>query len=221
MTKIRKVAYLTVSVLLAVALLSVSIAITQAYCERWKAQQFLTVLRQIRIGSTDKASVIRMTDRFRSDRQEYEGENKTELGFLFYNGWATQLKLATPVEFRAALTIKDGVVIEKWAREASWAFGSVGAVREFSREIRYHNKTDLKQYPNHVVHWEQHPPQFAPDKFRRIHVEDDDTCPELQREKDWNFNLSCMTRLGRGCGDAREMLPNVAYEQPASQSVDQ
>jgi hypothetical protein len=182
-----------------------AVAIGHAYYQRQEATKLLRVLQQIQVGKTDQATVIKLTEPFRNARQEaHREEGIAEISVVFFNEWPVRLKLAVPAEFRAYVTVKDGVVVEKYAREATWFYGCVGSVKESLRG--FHQPNDR---PNHIVYWGHHAPQIAPGELRRIRIEDDDTYPQIKRHEDWNFDLSCMTRLGKGCRDTRTMLPNA------------
>ena len=208
MNTVTKIVLRAASALIAMALVICLGAVAHAYHERTQAERFLAVLQKIQVGTTDRATVIRMTSPFSSHREEYV-RDEPQLEFLFYNEWLSRLKLATPAEFRANVTFKDGVVGSKQAWEAVNASGAAARVRERKRGFGYADRIAPGDRPNHFVRWEDHWPQIAPEKVRRILIEDDDTYPESLRQKDWAFDLSCMTRLGSGCWDAHFMLPNA------------
>jgi hypothetical protein len=121
-------------------------------------------------------------------------------------------KLAPYTDFQVWITIKDGVVVEKSAREAAVGCGCAAHVDERKRGLTFDNalpsddRLAPNERPNHVVHggaW-------------RMMIHDDDTYDEAGRRKDWAFNLSCLTRFG-GCWDARVMLPNAVPTRPEAE----
>jgi hypothetical protein len=161
----------------------------------------------VKVGATSQSDVLRMTDGFR----RYQNSGPPELEFEFYNSWATRLKLAAPAGLFAYVTINGGVVVRKSATEWSGDAGPVAAARvaESRRGFGYLDKVGRSNHPCRTVYWQEHAPQIALGKVRRIFVEIDDSCPESQRKIDWSFDLSCLSQLGRGCWDAKAMLPNA------------
>lgn len=180
-------------------------AIASAYNERRQAERFLLVLEQVRVGSTDRANVVRITGPF---LDHMDASTQDQLGFVFYNKWLSRLKLASHAEFRGWISFKDGLTVQKSARELVSSSGCVATVQERIRG--YGILTGVPLPPNHQVAWSDVPPQ----QYRRIRIENDTTYADDERRKDWQFNLGCLTRIGRGCSDARTMLPNAVLTPP-------
>lgn len=207
MHKLKKIFYFGLAAVLALVLFLVVFAKAQAHYVKFQAKQLLGVLRQVKVGTTSEAEVLRLTERFRS----YQYYPSQEFEFAFYNGWASRLKLAAPAGLFVTVAINGGVVVTKSAMEWSGAAGPVAAARvsESKRGFAYLDKVRPSNHPCRTVYWEKQAPQIARDEVRRIFIEMDDTCPESQRNIDWAFDFSCLSQFGRGCQDAKTMLPNA------------
>ena len=188
------------------ALSGVLFGILQDRHERRQAEQLLILLDQIRVGSTDRGTVVRLTLPFREYMEHVPPADQSNyLGFAFQNEWLHRLRLAPPTEFRAGITFNSGVVVEKWASEFVSTTGCAATVVEGKRGFRVPSGFPVP--PNHhVVAW----PDASRQHVWRILIKDDDTYGEAEGRNDWSFNLTCMTQIGAGCRDARAMLPDAA-----------
>ena len=205
MRKLARVSNIAIVVVPFCLLSILLLGISQAYLARWRAQQFLAVLGRIQVGTTKADTVLEMVRPFRGYMPSATNNDHLQLGLNFDNHGLVQVKLAPYTEFRALITFRDGVVVEKQAREFQAASGCVAKVDEKLRALEFSTGIAPNDFPNHVVH---SVPLNFPELARRVSIEDDTTYGEAQRHDDWNFNLSCMTRF-RGCADAREMLPDA------------
>jgi hypothetical protein len=170
--------------------------------QRRQAEQLLQVLQQVRVGSTDRATVVQMVRPFPQYLEELPPGD--QLTFVFYNKWLHRLRLAPQVVLRATVVFNDGVVVDKRAYEIVSTTGCAAEVVERKRGFGIPDGFPVS--PKHKVGaW----PDNSGQRVTRIRIENDDTYGEKERRNDWTFDLSCMTRIGRGCRDARVMLPNA------------
>src|SRR5262249_63497 len=120
------------------------------------------------------------------------------------NRWLRRLRLAPHTEFRVTIAFDDEVVTDKRAYEIVSTTGCAAEVVEKKRGSGTPSGFPLP--PSHrVLFW----PSASAGNVTRIRIENDDTYGEKERQNDWEFDLSCMTRIGGGCRDARLMLPNA------------
>jgi hypothetical protein len=179
-----------------------ALGILQDHRQRGQAEQLLKVLQQIRVGSTDRATVVQMTSPFRRYQDVSSGGD--QLNFVFFNDWLHRLRLAPHVEFRVTINFNGAVVVDKRARQVVSTTGCAAEVVESERGFKVPSGFPIP--PNHkLVAW----PDASRQHVWRIRIEDDNTYGETQRRDDWRFDLSCMTKIGPGCRDARVMLPNA------------
>lgn len=179
-------------------------AMSRTHIEKRRAERFLSVLQNIRVGSTNRVAVLKMTAPFRNNvSEDVDGRGRKRLSFVFDNIWLARMKLAPYADFRGWVEFKDDVVIFKTARVLS----DSGAVANVTEEKRGQGLENGDLEPNHVVRGLDK--NFPNSPTRRILVNDDDTFPETMRRQDWVLNLDCLTRFS-GCADARLMLPNAS-----------
>ena len=200
MRRYIRVLWLICSVVLVLSLAISLCWVLQAYRERHQAERFLGVLQQIRVGSTDRDAVLRMTEPFRKHTKEWADRGLPALSFAFDNSRLVRLKLAPYTDFRGSITFKNDVVVQKEARVFASGSGCAVAIMEDAHgfgivdEIEPSNRTDRHVFVSS--------PGSTPS---RIMIYDDNTLGDMQRRADWNLNLLCLTRLG-GCSDARLMF---------------
>jgi hypothetical protein len=180
-----------------------TVAMLHDHRQRAQADQLLSVLRQIRVGSTSRATVVSMTTPFRHNVDALPSGD--QLRFVFYNKWLHRLGLAPHVEVRVAISFDGGIVVDKRAYVIVSTTGCAAEVVERKRGAKVPGGL-LIPPPHNVVAW----PDASGRNVTRIRIENDDTYGEAQRHNDWTFNLGCMTKIGPGCRDARVMLPNAA-----------
>jgi|ERR1022692_624441 hypothetical protein len=180
--------------------------VIHAHIQRIRTERFLAVLSQIRVGLTDDATAVRLTERYPRQWTESSNGGQKQLGFYFDNRGMYLLRLAPYTEFRASITFKDGLVVRKNAGVGvgDYAGGLPGIgwfawVTESVRGFGFADDVAPKEYPNHIVRG---------GAARDTTIDDDNTYPEAERHRDWAFNLACLTRLG-GCPDSRLLLPNA------------
>ena len=126
------------------------LGILQDYQERWKAERLLGVIQQIRVGSSDHASVIQMTLPFRQYRSSSEYRPGDELAFFFQNKWLHRLRLAPAAGFRVEITFIGGIVVDKRAWVMVSTTGCVAEVNE--RKRGFGSPDGLSSPPSHSVH---------------------------------------------------------------------
>jgi hypothetical protein len=104
MKRYSRIVWLAGSVILVLLLAPLLFCVSQAYRELHQAERFLGVLRQIRVGQTDRDDVLRMTEPFRKYTSEWPDHELPVLSFTFDNLWLVRLKLATYTDFRGWIT---------------------------------------------------------------------------------------------------------------------
>jgi hypothetical protein len=198
------------------ALSTVLFGILQDRHQRQQAEQLLILLDQIRVGPTDRGTVVRLTLPFREYMEHVPPADQSDyLGFAFQNEWLHRLRLAPHTEFRVSITFNSGVVVEKRAWEIVSTTGCAATVVE--RKRGFGVPSGFPVPPNHhVLAW----PDASGQHVWRIRIDDDDTYGEAQRRNDWLLNLTCMTHIGAGCRDARAMLPDAALPPTDSGASD-
>lgn len=189
-----------------VALLVVVASLALTFGERRRAERIVSVMQQIQVESDSRDHVIKATGSFERNA-DVEPPSGDQLGFVFNNRWLHYLRLASHVEFRAVITFKNGVVVDKRAWEIVSSTGCSAEIVESKRGFAIPVGFPVPAN-HHVVMW----PDTSGRYVTRIQVQNDDTYPEDSRRADWHFDLSCMTRLGSGCRDARVMLPGAASQ---------
>lgn len=204
MQRYGRVTWLAGSVLL-MLLAAFLFCVSQAYREKHQAERFLGALRQIRVGSTDRDAALRMTRPFRKHMDEgIDGAGLPVLSFAFDNLWLGRLKLAPYTDFRAWITLRNDVVVEKRAR--MFASGSGCGVSVVEDVHGYGIVDEIEPNEHSDRHVFVSSPNTTPS---RISVYEDNTVEEAHRNADWNLNLLCLTRFG-GCTDARAMFGDEA-----------
>src|SRR5262249_33333959 len=139
--------------------------------EREQAEQLLTVLRQIHVGSMDRSTVVQVTHPF--SRYVDEVPVGQQIRFVFYNRWLRRLRLAPHTEFRVTIAFDDEVVTDKRAYEIVSTTGCAAEVVEKKRGSGTPSGFPLP--PSHrVLFW----PSASAGNVTRIRIENDDTYGE-------------------------------------------
>lgn len=187
----------------------VAISVLSAHLERSHAERFLAALNEVRVGTTNKSALLEATAAFRGHRREHSDSGAQQIEFLFNNAGLYWLRLAPYTEFRAYVTMKDSIVVEKYAVEAVPSIGCNASVDETVRGFGFVDGVAPAEHPNHMILGGGQAPS------KRIIVRDDSTYGDAERRQDWDFNLACLARFG-GCGDSRLLLPHAVPTQTRS-----
>lgn len=186
--------------------------VLDTFHERWLARRALNALQKVEIGSTSTDVALELMKPFRSHSREFLSYNPPQVHFAFGNRLLSTLRVAPNAELRIQITFSHDVVVEKRAWELASASGCSAQVTERMRGHGFPSGVAPTEQPNHRVLFGPFSSEVvreAPNSVWHIRVEDDETYPARLRREDWDFNLSCLTRIGRGCWDAREMLPRA------------
>ena len=174
-----------------------------AWQQRRQAQRLALVFQHIRVGATDRATVLQVTHAFRH-YQAYD--EPSELGFRFGNRWLARLKLSSYTEIRTWIVFQNGIAMRKNEVEHETGSGRWARVTEEKRGYGFATGIAPSDHPNHIVSggWQSEASAL------NIAIEDDDTYPESERQNDWHLDFSWLTRFHAYCSDARLMLPEVS-----------
>jgi hypothetical protein len=180
----------------------------QAYHIRLQATRFLTIIQQVEVGKTTEADFQKSTQAFSKYASQgessfpYRGPKLPTTSFEFVTAigdqWPVRVIPFTRAEFE--VTFRNGIAVQKFGALLSTkchAFGWVTEVVPGIRREPYSRPGEVGRKVNG---------DWNTCGMRSIWIQDDNTVSLDQRYKDWQFAMSCLTKLG-GCMDATDLLP--------------
>jgi hypothetical protein len=181
----------------------VAIGFLETYMAQRQAERLVVALREITVGSTERAQALDLTSPFQSHESDGTFIGLPQWIFHYDNRNLFKMHLAPYTSFDARLTFKDGVAQEKQVT-VFIASGFWGSVTERKRGFGLPNGIATSEDPSHYAVSNCN----SPTNVRNIRITDDDSYGETERNNDWTVKVDCLTKLG-GCKDARSILPNA------------
>ncbi len=170
---------------------------------RKEASSLLADLTALRVGESSSEDAGRVVQRHRRVLDKIDCRNATcEYNFIITNRWLSSLRLEPTAQFRAGLTVENGVVIHIYAgllraMDIYPTFGaSAGLVEEYA------------EMPQRFA-LEQHYGFPTPVGKPYLRVVLDRHAGAVQRQHAFEFSFKCLTKPGGGCNLSCDYLPSA------------
>ncbi len=178
------------------AAIALMLALADTYVTRSKASDFLRDVRELRIGKSSLADLLRLKEKyykFASEDPAGCDRNSCRIYFSFDNRWLSRLRVVPAARLGGGVTVKHGAINEINLALASDPSYSAQVIETLATpgEPPY-NVSGRRSDPN--------------GPFIALKVRLTPDAPQDMRTKAYSFNLSCLTRVG-GCKDGRAVLP--------------
>jgi hypothetical protein len=173
-----------------------------AYYVRLCAKQFLAEVEMLRPGKSSIQDIRLLERRYRRFVVPHDSpctDEHCEIGFSFDNQWLARIHMAPGTVFGARITATSGKI-------SSISIGLDTPPAYFTNVKEVAGQADSTPYKLTGRRATSGSAQFS------LNVELTAAVSEGIRRSAYNFNLSCLTKVG-GCNDARQMLPDVLIPQ--------